>query len=222
MFQKRKEAKALAVATDELRAYANSLIADDGTLPDDADHRLAVYMREHGIPPDGLPQDVRNTMRLGMAASGTFVQVPTTLLLKQGEVALEETPADLLKEVTKREFRGGTRGISVPLGHGVRGRVGGVRGHMVTLGTEWTVADTGALTVTDQRIVYHGGRKTLEFLFSKLATLELYSDAIDLGVTNRQTTSSFRVTYPDVVAGIIHAAVALQREGREPDILLQG
>lgn len=223
MFQKRKEAKALAAreaAREEgLRTYALSLIADDGTLPQSADHQLAVYMREHDIT-SGLPQDVSNTMRIAMAASGTFAQSPTTLLLKQGEWALEETPAGLLKEVTQREFRGGSRGVSVPLGHGVRYRAGAVRGHMVTIGTEWQIADTGALTVTDQRVVYHGGRKTLEFLFSKLATLEMYADAIDLGVTNRQTTSSFRVAYPDVVAAIIRGAVALQREGREPDILL--
>jgi hypothetical protein len=51
---------------------------------------------------------------------------------------------------------------------------------MVTIGTHWATADTGALTVTDQRVVYHGGRKTLEFLFTKLATINVYTDAIDL------------------------------------------
>jgi hypothetical protein len=95
----------------------------------------------------------------------------------------------------------------VPLGHGIRYRTGAVRGHMVTIGTHWATADTGALTVTDQRIVYHGGRKTLEFLFTKLATVNVYTDAIDLGVTNRQTTSSFGVGDPELIAGIIHAAV---------------
>jgi hypothetical protein len=220
MFEKRKAAKELVVKTDELRAFVESLIEDDGTLPEGAEHRLAVYMREHCIAPDGLPQDARDTMRLAMAASGEFAQIATTLLLKSGEVALEETPAGLLKEVTEREFQGGSRGFSVPLGHGVRYRAGAVRGHMVTIGTEWQVADTGLLTVTDQRVVYHGGRKTLEFLFAKLATLNAYSDAIDLGVTNRQTTSSFRVANPEVVSGIIRAAVALNRAGQEPMILL--
>jgi hypothetical protein len=78
---------------------------------------------------------------------------------------------------------------------------------MVTIGTHWATADMGALTVTDRRVVYHGGRKTLEFPFAKLATLNVYSDAIDLGVTSRQSTSSFRTGDPELVAGIIHAAV---------------
>lgn len=62
------------------------------------------------------------------------------------------------------------------------------------------------LTVTDQRVVYHGGRKTLEFPFAKLATLNVYTDAIDLGVTSRQPTSSFRATDPELLAAMIHAA----------------
>ena len=68
-------------------------------------------------------------------------------------------------------------------------------------------ADSGALPVTDRRAVYHGGRKTLEFPFAKLATLNVYTDAIDLGVTSRQATSSFAVSDPELVAGMIHAAV---------------
>jgi hypothetical protein len=64
--------------------------------------------------------------------------------------------------------------------------------------------------VTDGRAVYHGGRKTLEFPFAKLATLKVYSDAIDLGVTTRQTTSSFGTSNGELIAGIIHAAISHQ------------
>jgi hypothetical protein len=129
------------------------------------------------------------------------------LLLKRGEVAYANESASLLKEVAQREFRGGSQGVSVPLGGGVRYRVGAMRGQMVTIGTQWQTADTRILTVTNQRVVYHGGRKTLEFAFAKLVALKAYSDAIDLGVTNRQSTSSFRVDDPEFVAGMILAAV---------------
>lgn len=143
---------------------------------------------------------------LGKAVDGRFATSTTSLLLKHDEVAYCEKAAGLLKEVTDREFQGGSRGISVPLGHGVRARAGGVRGHMVTVGAHFEFSDTGNLTVTDSRVVFHGGRKTLEFLYAKLATLNVYSDAIDLSVTNRQTTSSFRLANPQFVAGMIRAA----------------
>jgi hypothetical protein len=50
----------------------------------------------------------------------------------------------------------------------------------------------------------------LEFPFAKLATLNVYTDAIDLGVTTRQATSSFGTGDSELVAGIIHAAIAHQ------------
>lgn len=103
--------------------------------------------------------------------------------------------------------------MSFPIGAGVRYRVGQTRGRVVTIGAHLATADTGTLTVTDLRVVYHGARKTLEFPFKKLATLNVYSDAIDLGVTNRQATSSFSLHDPALVAGMTHAALDHADEG---------
>jgi hypothetical protein len=55
--------------------------------------------------------------------------------------------------------------------------------------------------------VYHGTRKTLEFPYKKLATLNVYSDALTLGVTTRQTTSTLRLESPVLVGGSIQAAM---------------
>jgi hypothetical protein len=206
--QAREEARAAAEQAQKLeglRAFVETLIGPDGSMsPSGSD--LDDYMREHGIAAADVPQDVANTLTLALANGGTFVKCTTTLLLKQDEIAYVDEPASLLKEVAEREFRGGSQGVSVPLGGGVRYRVGAVRGHMVTIGTHWQTADTGILTVTDRRVVYHGGRRTLEFTFARLVTLNTYSDAIDLGVTNRQSTSSFRIADPQFVAGMIRAA----------------
>ncbi len=135
-------------------------------------------------------------------------------MLKPTEVAFVDERADLLKEVTLHQYKGGSRGVSVPLGHsGVRVRAGGFRGHMETVGTEWKTADTGALTVTNQRVVYHGGRKTLEFPFAKLATLNAFGDGLELGVTSRQSTSTFRGVDGAFVAAMIRALfVALGKQ----------
>jgi hypothetical protein len=153
--------------------------------------------------------EILKELRVRLAQGGVFVpSEDTTLILKKDETSLLDTPVTLLKEVADREFRGGSQGVSIPIGGGVRYRVGAMRGHMVTIGSHWSVADEGVLTVTDRRAVYHGGRKTLEFPFAKLATLNVYSDAIDLGVTSRQSTSSFGTSHADLIAGIIHGAIS--------------
>jgi hypothetical protein len=213
MFERRKAAKELARKDVELRQFVQTLVTDDGSLSEQGESSWLDYLYEHGygdeqgkVISSDLPSDVVDTVMLGKANDGRFAACAATLLLKHDEVAYCEKAAGLLKEVTDREFQGGSRGISVPLGHGVRVRAGGVRGHMVTVGAHLEVADTGYLTVTDRRAVYHGGRKTLEFLYAKLATLNVYSDAIDLGVTTRQTTSTFRLADPPFVAGMIRAA----------------
>jgi hypothetical protein len=223
MFEKRKAAKLAAEeqrqaaeaeaekhrqAIESIRARAAQLPDADGVVPVKPFEDFVDFVSENKVEWTSIP-DVLTELVVGLARGGAFLPQPhATLLLKNGEHALSEVPAELLEEVTDRQFQGGSHGVSVPLGHGVRYRTGAVRGHMVTIGTHWATADTGKLTVTDQRIVYHGGRKTLEFLFTKLATLNVYTDAIDLGVTNRQSTSSFRTPNPEMVSGVIHGAVS--------------
>jgi hypothetical protein len=78
---------------------------------------------------------------------------------------------------------------------------------MATKETRQEVADSGPLTVTNLRVVCRGARNTLEFAFGELVTLNVFSDAIALGVTSRQATSTFVTGDPDLIAGIIHAAI---------------
>jgi hypothetical protein len=92
----------------------------------------------------------------------------------------------------------------------MRYRVGQTRGHMVTVGTETSMqtADVGQLVVTSGRVVFHVNRKTLEFGFPKLVTLNVYADGVGLGVTNRQTVSVFRGFDGPWMAGMIKASLA--------------
>jgi hypothetical protein len=89
---------------------------------------------------------------------------------------------------------------------GVSYRVGAMRGKMVTVGTDVVVADEGTLSVTDRRVVFSGNSKTLEFRYDKLVGIKLYSDGIQLGVTNRQTASVFELGHVHAVAAVINAA----------------
>jgi hypothetical protein len=169
-----------------------------------------MYAGEHSDARSAILSDLYVPMLLALAQGGRFIASDkTSLLLHEDEsAALYSCPAYLLKEVIDRELRGSSQGISVPLGHGVRYRVGSARGHMVTIGSHWTDADEGALTLTGKRLVYHGERQTIEFPLVKLATLNVYGDAIAVGATNRKTNSHFRVGTPELVAGLIQGAAS--------------
>ncbi|MGO9901505.1 MAG: hypothetical protein ACLP0J_17900 [Solirubrobacteraceae bacterium] len=150
--RKAAERQTLRIQQDaELRQFVESLMTEDGGLSDAAYDRLTAYLAERGhineegrLRPGAVPPDVGRIFVLGRAIAGHFSERERTLLLKRGEVAYWEVDAHLLKEVTDREFRGASRGISVPLGHAVRYRTGAMRGHMVTIGTHWATADTGS------------------------------------------------------------------------------
>ncbi|MCL2489513.1 MAG: hypothetical protein FWF36_02120 [Propionibacteriaceae bacterium] len=128
------------------------------------------------------------------------------LLLKPGEVVHGVFQAELLKQEVQREYQGGAAGLSFPLGHGVRLRTGGMRGHSVVVGTHAAVQDTGQLVVTSTRTVFIGHQRSLEFLYAKLIGLREYTDGLGLSVSNRQTTSVFRLAgkdSPDLAVSLI-------------------
>ena len=196
-------------ALSEARSFFDRLLDDDGALTPDGMGRLLVYINERSEVQSALMSDLWAPMMLALAQGGNFIaEDKTTLMLHEDEKALYDCPAYLLKEVIDRELRGASQGISVPLGHGVRYRAGAVRGHMVTIGSHWTDADQGTLTLTDRRLVYHGMRQTIEFPLKRIASLTVYGDAIAVGSTNRKTNSHFRVGTPEMVAGLIQGAVS--------------
>jgi hypothetical protein len=128
------------------------------------------------------------------------------LMLKRGESAHLQTEAELMKEVAIRQYKGGSQGVSFRIAKGVSYRVGSHRGTMEVVGTRLETADSGTLTVTSQRAVFTGSRKSVEVRFDKLLSLNVYRDAIQFHVSNRQTPSLFLVTSGPMVAAAVNAA----------------
>lgn len=230
--KRKRQAQFEAAQTADLRQFMESMVDSDLTV-DEINNNLTRHLVEKGwaraigggqfeatVAVDAA-RVVSRLVRLAEVQRGEWEEAvhETSMILRPREEAYAEEDAVLLKEVAQREFRGGSQGLSIPIGaiHGrsVRYRVGAYRGHMVTVGTNWVPADTGTLTVTNQRIVFRGARKTLEFQFNKLISLQVYADAVELGVSNRQTTSSFTVEDPVCLAGIIRATVEHSLEGTE-------
>lgn len=133
------------------------------------------------------------------------------MILKRGETAYAAYNAALMKEVTVREFRGGTSSVSVPIGFGVRYRVGGVRGRSVAVGNQLVPQDSGLLVITSLRTVFTGQKKTLEFRHDRLVGVQEFTDGVRLNVSNRQTASLFKLPAgqsPSIACALIAAATA--------------
>lgn len=152
---------------------------------------------------DGLMKQVvlarANDGRLPVAES-------SQLISQRDEVVHGELSAALVKEVAVREYRGGGAGVSFRIAKGVRLHSGQTRGRSVVVGSEMQTVDKGVLAITNQRAVFIGSRKTVESKYAKFIALQVYTDAISIGVSNRQNASVFRVQDGPFTAALINAA----------------
>ena len=84
--------------------------------------------------------------------------------------------------------------MSIPVGGGIRFRVGAMKGQVVP-GEELQVdKDQGVVMLTNERLIFTGPIKTQEWNFDKLLHLSTNDDESDyfISVSNRQKTSGVR------------------------------
>jgi hypothetical protein len=149
----------------------------------------------------------RPQLFIAMVNDGRLPEVSSRMILKKGEVVHLEESAILLKEVVEREFQSGSRGVSFRIAKGVSYRVGSSRGRMVEVGRSLQPQDTGVLSVTSQRLVYAGTARSVEMNYAKLINLNVYTDALQVHVSNRQAPTTLRVTNGPMVAAAVNAAM---------------
>jgi hypothetical protein len=95
---------------------------------------------------------------------------------------------------TPSQYVGGSSGVSIPVGAGIRFRVGAMRGQVVP-GEELQVdKDQGVVMLTNERLIFSGPNHTREWDFDKLLMLSTSDDESDyfISVSNRQKTSGVR------------------------------
>ena len=185
--------------------HDDALDSPDSALLEQVSHALGTSVEE-------LRQqspEVFDELVIGQINDGRIPVVSEPpILTKRGEKVHGVFRADLLKEAAVREFHGGSSGVSVPLGMGIRYRVGAFRGRSEVVGSELVAQDTGVLAVTSTRTVFSGQRKTLEFRHDRLVDLQQYTDGLRFNVSGRQTASLFRFaggSSPSVAAALIAA-----------------
>ncbi|WP_208109587.1 DUF2510 domain-containing protein [Microbacterium sp. BK668] len=192
---------------------ARDVLSDDLVTEEEEQHILQLA-DAIGIPyADILTRDFELYEELVIARINDG-RLPTLadppLITKRGEVAYLAQPVALMKEVAVREMRGGSRGVSVRIAKGVSYRVGQSRARSVVVGTQLQVQDTGDLVLTNERAVFVGNRRTLEFRYDRLIGMEEFADGLRLNVSNRQLASLFRFSRP---ASASIAAALIARSG---------
>ena len=121
--------------------------------------------------------------------------VANTLMQKPGEIALWTGHA-VFHETgrTATLYVGGSAGVSIPIGGGVRFRVGAMQGTAVPGEAFQMDKDQGVVMLTTERLVFAGPIQTQEWNFDKLLMLSTTPDESDyfISVSNRKTTSGVR------------------------------
>jgi hypothetical protein len=109
------------------------------------------------------------------------------LMVGADEVVHLETPAAVMTEQVLREFKGGSRGVSVPIGHGARVRTGSFRGHSVVVGTQTVASDIGTMTISSKRLVFAGSKSTIEIRMAKPIDVKAFTDGVQIHSSNRKS-----------------------------------
>jgi hypothetical protein len=78
---------------------------------------------------------------------------------------------DYLEDKTRRQYGGGSRGVSVRVVKGVYYHIGGFKGHAIDR-TERVHVDTGLVAVTTKQIYFAGAKKAFRIAYAKIVSFE--------------------------------------------------
>ncbi len=101
------------------------------------------------------------------------------LVLKKGEHSVLQIFGAGLFEPQRGpgHYAGRSSGVSIPIGiAGIHYRIGQSRGTFIQGDENPTIIDTGTVAITDQRVVFLGSIRTVEWLFSKLVAIQHYQN----------------------------------------------
>jgi hypothetical protein len=169
---------------------------DDGLLNEEEEARLASSRHRFDlvdsmIDSSGALDRVKKAAVLrrvmtGDAGSNMTVEDGFPVVLQRGEKAVWcFNGVDYLEDRTRRQFVGGSQGVSVRIMKGVYYRVGAFKGESV-YSTERQHVGNGLLLVTDTNLYFHGAAKSFRIPFKKIVSFTPFADGIGL-VRDAQT-----------------------------------
>ncbi len=133
--------------------------------------------------------------------------ISANLVLKAKEIAVASSPATLCRYKTRTQFVGGSQGLSIPLGHGFRYRVGSFRGHPIQ-SELLAQLDVGTLVITNQRLVFLGAKRDVSTPVAKLLQVEPFSNGIGVSREGKESRDIYLVSKPAYVLLYLQWVVA--------------
>ncbi|HET8905342.1 MAG TPA: hypothetical protein VFN11_00100, partial [Ktedonobacterales bacterium] len=127
--------------------------------------------------------------------AGTFPVVAAGIIAHKGETVLHMTSATLSEDRTTSKYVGGSSGVSIPVGHGFRFRVGSYQGHTIR-SEHLTRIDNGNLVITTQRIIFTGRKSTVTIPTAKVLHTLVYKNGVDVRADNRKKREVFLCPQP--------------------------
>lgn len=192
--------------------HVSDVVLSDGMVTEQELYALEHLLRGLGISWADLPPTHLQTYQTAHVCmniqKGQLPVVPSSVsLLREApsEVVHAEVRCVLLEErVIRREYVGGSRGASVRICKGVTYRFGSTRGHSVPV-TDILPVDGGLLSVTNQRVVFAGSKKSFSTDWSKVLSAEPYADGVLMAFQSR--TKSAMLKYDDMSQAEIVTAI---------------
>lgn len=158
-----------------------------------------------------LQQQSERQQQLQVIADGNIDMLPTVedvpLVLRKNDRCIIALPnVQLCEERMVREYVGGSRGVSIRVMKGVSYRVGNFAGQSVSR-PEIKQVDMGTLYVTTKRFDFSGSRMHIDIPLSKIESLEMYSDGIQIGRSGKQRKEYYVGVDGPYVCSVIAGAI---------------
>jgi hypothetical protein len=199
---------------NELLESIFELVAVEDELADADLTFLTDLAKKYGLAQSATPKMLGTLRRIGVRQvmqSWEHGDVPrlqcTSLVLQKGEVCHWEEAAGLLIQNTKREYVGGSTGVSVPVGHGVRVRLGAFRAVPIDK-TIYESGGNGTLHITSQRLAWTGPDQSIAIPYKKIISLAGFSEGFEAHTSNVKKPGIFLVPHPELTVQLVSLAAA--------------
>ncbi len=163
---------------------------EDGVLDESEEKRLAEFMKHFALSKSDLDKNgaltrtakaaVLRRVLNGVVPRRASVDEDIPINFQKDERVVWAFPeSEYFEDKTKRQYVGGSKGLSIRIMKGVYYRVGDFKGHAVDR-TERVHIDTGWVVVTSKHIYFSGAAKTFRVPYSKIISFLPFSDGFGI------------------------------------------
>lgn len=195
-------------------AAAFAVAKADKQITEDEERELKEIQEYLGLGDDEIQTTKKELAHLRLLNEIQKGNLPTitltNLVTTKGEIGYWAEPAILAEEkVIRRNYQGGSQGVSLRIMKGVSYRVGASRGHIVNQ-TGLVPVSTGDIIITNKRIIFRGDGKSFAVKLDKLLDMQIFSNGLQFSENNKSKPRLVKFKEQgnyDIVGAILSYAV---------------